>query len=83
MTDGKAATEVIPAVKTDLGRINDPLYHEIMSRSAPRKSPAEMGLDRVSFTYQDGEGNLKCISPLIWHDALNAILTILEDAEIG
>ena len=77
-------TQVIPAVKGNLTRSDDPaIYQAMRQASAPRKKPADLGLDRVSFTYLDDSGNLKTVSPLIWHDALNDILEFLEASEVG
>jgi len=74
----------MPVVKSSLTRSDEPaIYQAIRRESLPRKSPADLGLDRVSFTYKDKDGNLKTVTPLIWHDALNDILDLLEDAEVG
>ncbi len=74
-------TQALPVVKSE--RTDSPLYHDIINRSMPKKTLADLGLERVTFTFLDAEGNLKSLTPIIGHDALNNVLTILEDAEIG
>lgn len=62
-------------------RSDTPLYHSITP--AAKKSLADLGLEKVSFAYLDGEGNLRIITPIIGHETLNETLTLLEEGEIG
>jgi hypothetical protein len=76
--------QVIPAVKGNLTRSDDPaIYQAIRRESLPKKSLEDLNLERVSFTYKDGEGALRTLTPIIDHASLNQFLTFLEDAEIG
>ena len=79
----KSNDPTLPVTKSDLARTDSPLYHDIINRSLPKKTLGDLGLERVTFTFLDAEGNLKSLTPIIGHDALNNVLTILEDAEIG